>query len=133
MPRGERNCCRRSPRASSRLNAGDSLTAHSTGSRGIACHWPHGVPDLRFDLPELRYPDRLNAATRLLDARVEMGEGAKRCIVAPGGVCWSYDDLRVAANRIANVLVETTALEFGNRVLLRAPNSPMLAACWFPF
>jgi len=60
-----------------------------------------------------------------------MGEGAKRCIVAPGGVCWSYDDLRVAANRIANVLVETTALEFGNRVLLRAPNSPMLAACWF--
>jgi 2-aminobenzoate-CoA ligase len=88
------------------------------------------LPNLRFD-PELRYPDRLNAATRLLDARIERGEGAKRCIVAPGGVCWSYDDLCGAANRIANVLVETTALEPGNRVLLRAPNTPMLAACWF--
>lgn len=91
----------------------------------------HELPDLRFELPELQYPDRLNAAVRLLDARVEQGEGARRCIVAPGGVCWSYSDLRDAANRIANVLVETTALEPGNRVLLRAPNTPMLAACWF--
>ena len=39
--------------------------------------------------------------------------------------------MRDAANRIANVLVETTAFEPGNRVLLRAPNTPMLAACWF--
>ncbi|MGC9992674.1 MAG: AMP-binding protein [Candidatus Cybelea sp.] len=91
---------------------------------------PHELPELRFDLPELRYPVRVNAATRLLDARVESGEGARRCIVAPGGVCWSYAELRDVANRIANVLVETTALEPGNRVLLRAPNSPMLAACW---
>ncbi len=29
------------------------------------------------------------------------------------------------------MLVETTAFEPGNRVLLRAPNTPMLAACWF--
>ncbi|MGP8100730.1 MAG: AMP-binding protein [Candidatus Cybelea sp.] len=91
---------------------------------------PHELPELRFDLPELRYPVRVNVATRLLDARVESGEGARRCIVAPGGVCWSYAELRDVANRIANVLVETTALEPGNRVLLRAPNSPMLAACW---
>ena len=91
----------------------------------------HELPELRFDLPELRYPERLNAATRLLDARVERGDGANRCIVAPGGICWSYADLRAEANRIANVLVETTAFEPGNRVLLRAPNTPMLAACWF--
>jgi 2-aminobenzoate-CoA ligase len=91
----------------------------------------HELPELRFDLPELQYPDRLNAATRLLDARVEQGEGARRCIVAPGGVCWSYADLRDAANRIANVLVKLTGFEPGNRVLLRAPNTPMLAACWF--
>jgi 2-aminobenzoate-CoA ligase len=91
----------------------------------------HELPDLRFELPELQYPDRLNAAARLLDARVEQGEGERRCIVAPGGVCWSYSDLRDTANRIASVLVKTTAFEPGNRVLLRAPNTPMLAACWF--
>ncbi len=91
----------------------------------------HELPDLRFELPELQYPDRLNAATRLLDARVEKGEGANRCIVAPGGVCWSYSDLRDTANRIANVLVALAGFEPGNRVLLRAPNTPMLAACWF--
>jgi 2-aminobenzoate-CoA ligase len=90
----------------------------------------HELPEMRFDLPRLQYADRLNAA-RLLDARIEQGEGARRCILAPGGICWSYADLRNAANRIANVLVETMALEPGNRVLLRAPNSPMLAACWF--
>jgi 2-aminobenzoate-CoA ligase len=68
---------------------------------------------------------------RLLDARTDGDEGARRCIVAPGGLCWSYADLRGAANRIANVLVETMGFEPGNRVLLRAPNTPMLAACWF--
>ena len=43
----------------------------------------------------------------------------------------TFADIRNQSNRIANVLVETTAFEPGNRVLLRAPNTPMLAACWF--
>ncbi len=107
------------------------MTAHLDRFAHDRLPQAHELSNLLFDFPELRYPDRLNAATRLLDARIERGEGAKRCIVAPGGVCWSYGDLRAAANRIANVLVETTALEPGNRVLLRAPNTPMLAACWF--
>ncbi|MDR7580771.1 MAG: AMP-binding protein, partial [Armatimonadota bacterium] len=34
-------------------------------------------------------------------------------------------------NRVARVLTEDFALQPGNRVLLRAPNHPMLAACWF--
>jgi 2-aminobenzoate-CoA ligase len=92
---------------------------------------PHELPELRFDLAALQYPQRLNAATRLLDRRVEEGDGNRRCIVAQGGLCWSYADLRDAANRIANVLVDDMAIEAGNRVLLRAPNTPMLAACWF--
>jgi 2-aminobenzoate-CoA ligase len=92
---------------------------------------PPELPELRFDLPSLQYSERLNAATQLLDRRVEEGGGNRRCIVAPGGLCWSYADLRNAANRIANVLVDDMAIEPGNRVLLRAPNTPMLAACWF--
>ena len=50
---------------------------------------------------------------------------------APDGGAWSYAKLRSGANRIARVLVEDLGLEPGNRVLLRAPNTPMLAACWF--
>ena len=40
-------------------------------------------------------------------------------------------ELQEQANRIAQVLVRDMGLVPGNRVLLRAPNSPMLAACWF--
>ncbi|MFG3756324.1 AMP-binding protein, partial [Klebsiella pneumoniae] len=39
--------------------------------------------------------------------------------------------LQEHANRIANVLVNEMGVVPGNRVLLRSPNSPMLAACWF--
>jgi 2-aminobenzoate-CoA ligase len=87
-------------------------------------------PDLVFDLPELQYSEQLNCASRLLDRHIEAGNGNRRCIVAPGAT-WSYDDLYRAANRIANVLVDDLGIVPGNRVLLRAPNSPMMAACWF--
>jgi 2-aminobenzoate-CoA ligase len=79
--------------------------------------------------PWLRYPERLNAAQALLDARAS-GNAGDRCIVTRTTV-WTYADLLEAANRVARVLVEDCALEPGNRVLLRAPNGAMLAACWF--
>ena len=88
-------------------------------------------PDLVFTLPELRYPDALNCATELLDRAVERGWGARPAIVAPGGTRWTYADLTAHANRIARVLVEDMGLVPGNRVLLRGPNSPWMAACWF--
>ncbi len=89
------------------------------------------MPELRFELPDLQYPTQLNAGTAFLE-RFGAGEASqRRCILAPGGLCWSYADLRDVANRIARVLVDELELEPGNRVLLRAPNSPMLAACWF--
>src|SRR5215212_9233712 len=55
---------------------------------------------------------------------------ARTAILAPG-LRWSYHDLDEHANRIARVLVEDLGVVPGNRVLLRAPNSPWLAACWF--
>lgn len=91
---------------------------------------PEQWPDLIFTLPELEYPERLNCAARLLDRHVEEGNGGRRCIVAPG-VTWTYQDLFHAANRIARVLTEDLGVVPGNRVLLRAPNTPMMAACWF--
>jgi 2-aminobenzoate-CoA ligase len=88
------------------------------------------MPELLFDAG-LRYPDRINAATHFLDRQVEQGAGKARCIVLHDGSAWSYEDLLARANQIAHVLVDEVGLEPGNRVLLRAPNSPMLAACWF--
>ena len=87
-------------------------------------------PDYRFDLPALQFPAQLNCADALLDRPVREGRGERLCIQA-AGVRWTYADLQARANRIANVLVHELGVVPGNRVLLRAPNNPMLAACWF--
>jgi len=88
-------------------------------------------PELLFLLPELQYPERMNCATLLLDRAIERGWGSRLAVAAPGGISWTYTELLGEANRIARVLVEDLGLVPGNRVLLRAPNSPMHAACWF--
>jgi 2-aminobenzoate-CoA ligase len=92
---------------------------------------PELQPEYLFELPELRFPAQLNCATALLDQRVAQGHGDGLCLQAPGGVRWSYADLQERANRIANVLVNEMGVVPGNRVLLRSPNNPMMAACWF--
>ncbi|MGB5081333.1 MAG: benzoate-CoA ligase family protein [Burkholderiales bacterium] len=87
-------------------------------------------PEFAFELPELRYPARLNCATELLDRALERGWGERIALRSPDAEL-SYAQLRERANRIARVLVEDLGLAPGNRVLLRGPNSPMMAACWF--
>ncbi len=62
---------------------------------------------------------------------VERGWGERAAILAPGGLRWTYRDLLAQSNRVARVLTEDMGLVPGNRVLLRAPNNPMIAACWF--
>lgn len=88
------------------------------------------LPEFIFELPELDYPERLNVARELLEAAVAEGHGSKPAIYSSGRT-WTYADLNTTANRIANVLTRNMGLVPGNRVLLRAPNNPMLAACWF--
>jgi 2-aminobenzoate-CoA ligase len=92
---------------------------------------PELLPEFLFERPELQFPDRLNCATELLDRWVAQGQGERLCLQAPGGLRWSYAELQDKANRIAHVLVKDMGLVPGNRVLLRAPNNPMMAACWF--
>ncbi|HVH23268.1 MAG TPA: AMP-binding protein [Pseudonocardia sp.] len=82
-------------------------------------------PRLLFDLPQLRYPARLNAAEELL-----AGPADDRACLRGSGVAWSYGQLREHAHRIAAVLTEDFGLVPGNRVLLRGPNEPWLVACW---
>jgi 2-aminobenzoate-CoA ligase len=94
--------------------------------------WP--VRDLT-GVPELAYPDRLNCAGELLDRMVESGNGDRIIFRFPapdGSVStWTYHHLLETSNKIARVLVDDLDVMPGNRVLLRAPNTPMLAACWF--
>ena len=87
-------------------------------------------PELVFELPELQYPGRLNCATELLDKPVTRGHGHRIALRTPEGEC-TYTQLFTQANRLANVLVREMGLKPGNRVLLRGPNNPMMAACWF--
>jgi 2-aminobenzoate-CoA ligase len=87
-------------------------------------------PEYVFELPELQFPSQLNCAAELLDKAIARGWGDQPCIVAPG-TRWTYAELQARADAIAHVLVDEMGVLPGQRVLLRAPNNPMLAACWF--
>jgi 2-aminobenzoate-CoA ligase len=88
------------------------------------------LPEFRFDMPELHYPERLNAAVELLDRAVADGEGARVAVRNDLGE-WTYAELKDLSDRIARLLVEEEGLIPGNRVLLRGPNSMFLFAAWF--
>ncbi len=82
-------------------------------------------PDLEFALPELQYPQQLNAARELL-----AGPAGERPCVRGAGIAWTYGELRHHAAQVAAVLTEDLGLVPGNRVLLRGPNEPWQVACW---
>ena len=87
---------------------------------------PHLWPELRFDLPELRYPARLNCVRELLNGAADLDQ--RTAILCEHG-SWTYAGLRERVDRIAHVLRGPMGLEAGNRVLLRGANNPMMAAC----
>ncbi|MGZ8347281.1 MAG: AMP-binding protein, partial [Allosphingosinicella sp.] len=86
---------------------------------------PGQQPDFLFDLPELRYPEQLNAAVELIDRQ----DPAALAVLNDAGR-WTYREMRDLSDRIARLLVEQEHLVPGNRVLLRGPNNMMLFACW---
>jgi 2-aminobenzoate-CoA ligase len=86
-------------------------------------------PEFHFNLPELCYPERLNCVVELLDRWVAAGQGARPCLISPTEQL-SYGELAERINRIANVLTRELGMVAGNRVLLRAPNNPMLVATY---
>jgi 2-aminobenzoate-CoA ligase len=75
------------------------------------------------------YPARLNCAVELLDRTVEEF-GADRVLFRADEGTQTYGEFRAEVNRIAHVLANMGVVP-GNRVLLRGPNTPRLAACWF--
>ena len=86
---------------------------------------PELLPEFRFDLPELQYPERLNAAAELLKG----GVPDALAVVNDHGR-WTYAELDDFSGRIARLLVEEEGLVPGNRVLLRGPNGYTMFAAW---
>src|SRR5262245_57321863 len=87
-------------------------------------------PEFDFTLPEVAYPERLNCAHVLLDGTAKAMGADRPCLRTPGGLLWTYGDVLRRANQVARVLVDDLGLVPGNRVLLRGPNNPWLAASW---
>jgi 2-aminobenzoate-CoA ligase len=88
-------------------------------------------PEFLFKRPEYRYPERVNAATELLDGALVRGWGdrvALRLVSSDREHHCTYGELLAQVNRIVRVLTDKLGLVPGNRVLLRGPNHPMLAA-----
>jgi 2-aminobenzoate-CoA ligase len=83
------------------------------------------LPEFRFDLPEIQYPERLNAAAELLKG----GAPDALAVVNEHGR-WTYAELDDFSGRIARLLVEEEGLIPGNRVLLRGPNGYTMFAAW---
>src|SRR4051812_826203 len=58
-------------------------------------------PELRFDLPELRYRARLNCVAELLDAAIAAGRGARTAVIG-AHASWTYEQLQQHVDRIAH-------------------------------
>ncbi|MFL6753323.1 MAG: AMP-binding protein [Sphingomicrobium sp.] len=86
---------------------------------------PELLPEFRFDLQSVQYPQRLNAAAELLKGGLS---GALAVINDHGQ--WTYADLDQFSGRIARLLVDEHGIIPGNRVLLRGPNGYTMIAAW---
>ncbi|MDN0197438.1 AMP-binding protein [Streptomyces sp. S.PNR 29] len=105
--------------------AGTTRSAHADTFARDHLPPPDQWPELRFELPELRYPERLNCAAELLHGPPD----GRPVFRTPAGT-WTYGELRARVDRIAHVLTGDLGVVPGNRVLLRGPTTPWLAACW---
>ncbi|MEU6125573.1 AMP-binding protein [Streptomyces sp. NPDC047123] len=87
-------------------------------------------PVLVHDRPELHYPARLNCGAELLDRAVERFGAGRPAFHTAFGETWTYGGLQGHVDRIAHALSGELGVRPGERVLLRGPTTPWLAACW---
>ena len=90
---------------------------------------PEDMPQLIFELPELQFPDKLNAVVELLDRNVAKGNG-NRVLLRDARESLSYAQVLDRVNQRVRVLIEDMGLVSGNRVLLRGGNSIEMAIAW---
>jgi 2-aminobenzoate-CoA ligase len=90
-----------------------------------AAQWPQ----LRYDLPELKFAGQLNLVHELLDNAQAKGF-AERPLLRSSRITLTYADVQDRVDRICRVLTEDLGLVPGNRVLLRGGNTIGLALAW---
>lgn len=76
----------------------------------------------------MHYPAVLNCAAELLDRAAQ--DRHEAIAIRSVEAHWSYGRLRATVNQLCRVLTEDLGIVPGNRVLLRAANSPMMIAAW---
>ena len=86
-------------------------------------------PEMRFDLPELQYPERLNCGVELLDVNARGEHSGRPAIITPKETL-TYAELLERADRIAHVILDELGCVPGSRVLLRGPNDATMVAAW---
>jgi 2-aminobenzoate-CoA ligase len=86
-------------------------------------------PDFLLELPELKYPPRMNCVVELVDRWVAAGHGGRPCLISPAETL-TYAQLSERVNRMANVLTRVLGMAPGHRVLLRGPNNPMMIVAY---
>jgi 2-aminobenzoate-CoA ligase len=86
-------------------------------------------PEFIFNIPEVSYPEYLNATVELLDNAILENYGNHTAMIG-SEIRWSYSEFSEIVNQICHVLIQDASFLPGNRVLLRGSNSPWLAACW---
>ncbi len=91
---------------------------------------PDAWPTLLRDPPAPSYPDRLNCAVELLAESDGRRAADRVALRGAGGQRWTYGELRARVDQLAHALTDDLGVRPGNRVLLRGPTSPWLAACW---
>lgn len=87
-------------------------------------------PTLEFTIPDVQYPERLNAGSELIDRTIARFGSDRDAIILGDGSRWSYGELQHRANQFAQVLTEDHGVVPGNRVVLRLLNGPWAVACW---
>lgn len=87
---------------------------------------PDAAPELRFDLPELRYPDRLNAPAAVLEAAAAAGWSGRAAFYEDGREI-TFGDVRRETLRHAAAL-RSLGIGAGDVVILRLPDTFDLVA-----
>jgi len=89
---------------------------------------PDLLPELVFALPELQYPQRLNACRELLEPNLEEQRRSRAAIYHQGRVV-SFEELAERVEAFAASLLDL-GLVAGDRVLLRFWNQPEFIVAW---
>ena len=86
-------------------------------------------PDFDFSHPAYTYPARLNCVTRFVDHWLDRGAGDRVAFMTPDSAL-TYAELLARVCQLAHVLVDDCGMRPGNRVLLRAANTPMMVIAY---